>query len=86
MNIRSIAPKGMTLASAIALGFTPVKCGSHRARQHLVGRGSDAQGYWSFKRSTYHGVYAVKLGDGDRLPKNCTKLRGPFDDMGMCWS
>jgi hypothetical protein len=82
-NDMQFAPKGTLADDALAAGFVLVKCSSHRSREKLLGRNSGAQGYWSWQRSTGHGVYAVRP---DMLPrKGVTRLRGPFDDMAMCW-
>lgn len=82
-NETQVAPKGTLASDAQAQGFVLVKCSSNRAREKLIGRDSGAQGYWSWQRPTRHGVYAVRP---DMLPrKGVTRLRGPFDDMAMCW-
>lgn len=79
-----IAPKGTRLGTALERGYVLVNCNSHRSRQGLIGgRDSNAQGYYSFKRASKGGFYAVWP---DKLPrKGVTKLRGPFDDIAMCW-
>jgi hypothetical protein len=72
------APKGMSAADALAAGFVLIRCGSHRS-----GGPAYAQCYYSFRRAAKGGYYAIKP---DALPRRgATKLRGPFDDILMCW-
>ena len=76
-----LAPLKTRPDQAIEQGYVFLKCTSHRARDGLPAKG--AQSYWSMRRDTYHGVYAAK--DFEDLPRGITRLRGPFDDLLMCW-
>ncbi len=76
-----LAPKGTLPDAALEQGYVFVKCGSHRARGHLDTNG--AQSYYSLRRNTYYGVYAIK--DIAELPTGITRIRGPFGDLNMCW-
>ena len=83
--MRTIAVKGTLAQDALNAGFTFIKCGSHRARDKLTGGQKTLQCYYSHQRADLHGIYAVELDGALPLPKGCTKLRGPFTDLMMCW-
>lgn len=73
-----------------------IKFPSHRARQYalreLEARGvAECQAYYSWRRSEGNGIYLVTdeqlavLDHAHSQHVRFTRLRGPFDDLRMCW-
>lgn len=68
---------------------TFIRFDSHRQRERaLRALPQKPQAYWSLRRSCNYGVYSVADTD---LPviaaaAKFRRLRGPYDDLMMCWS
>lgn len=71
-----------------------IRFASHRARDYAL-RTLDRkpQAYWSLRRSSGKGIYAVTEAEletirtkGGQHAQHFTQLRAPYDDLGECWN
>lgn len=65
-----------------------VRCNSHRCREKLFRvLGRSAQCYWTMRRGPDKGIYYITADEyaQARGIKGLTRLRGPYDDIHMCW-
>jgi len=64
------------------------RCGSHRARARLFSRlGRKPQGYYSFRRSFFHGLYEITADEVAKIKgvTGVTIYRGDQSDLLMTW-
>ena len=66
-----------------------IKFTSHRSRDNALRLLADKPlAYFSWKRSSDHGIYAVSDEERELLRQRgarFTKLRGSYSDLGLCW-
>jgi hypothetical protein len=86
MNALAQKPTSPTAAAEVGMVF--VKCGSHRARNRLIGRSATAQGFYSLERPCRFGIYAVcteALHEALGIT-GVTRFRGDPAQLGACYS